>query len=278
MKKLGETKASGSPIVRIPLRDVLAANEKREQLVARRAAHRGQTVGPVVTLSNAIVRAGQGLTLAEKRVLMIAISKLDSRRAYKAGDVVVTKVTAAEYAEIADCQPHTAYEALKEARKQIYERSITWAVMDRNGNHKGSESCRWVYAAGYRNQEGYITLAWSPNILPHLQGLKKQFTTYQLRQASALRSIYSWRLLEMLTQFEATGVLEVTIDDFCHAVEAPEKVRKNFAFIRRRIIEPAVKELTEKDGWKISWRPVKAGRKVASLHFDFERDPQWRLF
>lgn len=34
---------------------------------------------PQVTMSNALVRAGHGLTLAEKRVVMLAVSKLDSR-------------------------------------------------------------------------------------------------------------------------------------------------------------------------------------------------------
>jgi hypothetical protein len=38
-----------------------------------------------------------------------------------------------------------------------------------------------------------------------------------------------------------------------------------------------VKELTEKDGWIIQWRPIKAGRKVKAVRFEFMRDPQLRL-
>jgi plasmid replication initiation protein len=38
-----------------------------------------------------------------------------------------------------------------------------------------------------------------------------------------------------------------------------------------------VKELTEKDGWLIAWTPIKAGRKVTALRFEFKRDPQGRL-
>jgi plasmid replication initiation protein len=60
-------------------------------------------------------------------------------------------------------------------------------------------------------------------------------------------------------------------------MDATEKQRENFANIRRKIIEPAVKELVEKDGWIIQWRPIKAGRKVRALRFDFMRDPQLRL-
>jgi hypothetical protein len=50
---------------------------------------------------------------------------------------------------------------------------------------------------------------------------------------------------------------------------ATDKQSADFAAIRRKIIEPAVKELVEKQGWEIQWRAIKAGRKVQSLRFDF---------
>ena len=108
-------------------------------------------------------------------------------------------------------------------------------------------------------------------------GLRQQFTSYQLQQANALRSIYSWRLLELLTRFKSSGVAEYSIEDFATSMNATDKQRADFAAIRRKIIEPAVKELVEKDGWLIEWVPVKAGRKVAGVHFEFKRDPQGRL-
>ena len=60
-------------------------------------------------------------------------------------------------------------------------------------------------------------------------------------------------------------------------MDATEKQAANFAKIRTKIIEPAVKELTEKDGWLIQWQPIKAGRRVASIRFTFMRDPQGLL-
>ena len=119
--------------------------------------------------------------------------------------------------------------------------------------------------------------AWWPDLLRHLLGLKKQFTTYQLQQASALRSAYSWKLLELLMRFKDSGHAEYAIEDFCASMDATEKQRSDFNNIRRRMIEPAVKELQEKDGWLIQWHPIKAGRKVVGLRFDFMRNPQDRL-
>ena len=233
-------------------------------------------------MNNALTRAGHGLTLAEKRVVMLAVSKLDSMQVLKPGDALPSmKITAAEYAETYDVDPNTAYEALQGAAKNLFERKLSF--FEPAERRKGKPlavvrtDMRWVGKCSYHEGEGWVQLAWWPDLIPALIGLRKQFTTYQLQQASALRSIYSWRLLELLMRFKLSGFAEYKIDDFCTSMDATEKQRSDFAAIRRKIIEPAVKELQEKDGWIITWEPIKAGRKVASVRFKFERDPQGRL-
>ena len=234
----------------------------------------------LVTMSNALTRAGHGLTLAEKRIIAAAVSKLDSRRQLGPGEVPRTRITAAEYAELAQCEMHTAYEALRDAAKALYGRSITFYEPAHRRRGKPlpptKVQMRWIGSAKYQKGEGWVELAWWPDLMRHLVGLKAQFTSYQLQQASALRSMYSWRLLELLTRFEGTGWAEYTIEDFAAAMDAPPSL-SDFGQVKRRIIEPAVKELADKDGWLIHWRPIKAGRKVAAVRFEFRRDPQGRL-
>jgi plasmid replication initiation protein len=117
----------------------------------------------------------------------------------------------------------------------------------------------------------------TPDIQPYLVDLKNQFTSYKLAQASALRSIYSWRLLEILSQYESTGWRQIDLEEFHHTMETPDGYKANFKILRQRVLEPAVKELTEKDGWLIEWTPIKSGRKVTALRFQFKRDPQGKL-
>ena len=235
----------------------------------------------LVTMSNALTRAGHGLTLAEKRIVASAVSKLDSRKPMQPGEVPRTRITAAEYAETFDVDADTAYDQLRAAAKQLYGRSITFYEPAHKRRGKPIEptmvQMRWVGSAKYQKGEGWVELAWWPDLMKYLIGLKGQFTSYQLQQASALRSAYSWKLLELLQRFESTGWAEYTIEDFAASMDATPKQRENFAAIRRKIIEPAVRELGEKDGWLIQWRPIKAGRKVAGVRFDFKRDPQGRL-
>jgi plasmid replication initiation protein len=61
-------------------------------------------------------------------------------------------------------------------------------------------------------------------------------------------------------------------------MDAKPAHRANFKALRQRVIEPAVEELTKKNGLLIDWQPVKAGRRVGSLTFEFARNPQGALF
>lgn len=234
-----------------------------------------------INMTNALTRAGHGLSLAEKRLVACAVSKLDSRKVYGPGEVPTTRITASEYAEVFDVDLNTAYEQLQAGAKHLYQRSITFYEAAHRRKGKPLEptkvTMRWVGQIHYQKGEGWVELHWWPKLLPHLTGIKNQFTSIQLRQTSALRSAYSWKLLELLTRFESSGWAEYTVEDFCTSMDATEKQKADFAAIRRKIIEPAVKELVSKDGWLIQWKPIKAGRKVSALRFDFERNPQTKL-
>lgn len=228
-----------------------------------------------VTMSNALTTAAQGLSLAEKRVMMYAVAKLDSFKNDGGTPAGTVKLVAHDYAEQFDVDANTAYEQLKQAGKGIFNRYIRFFEEGRKGPEE--VMIRWVSSARYSPGMGTVTLRFTQEVAPHLLQLKAQFTTYKLAQASALRSIYSWRLLELLSQSAGTGWRQISIDEFHHAMETPVGYKANFKILRQRVIEPAVKELIEKDGWLIDWQPIKEGRKVAALRFDFKRDPQGKL-
>ncbi|MGF6383811.1 plasmid replication initiation protein [Paraburkholderia atlantica] len=78
--------------------------------------------------------------------------------------------------------------------------------------------------------------------------------------------------MEMFAQYRDTGLVRISFDDFCHAMEAPPSCLKDFGQLRRRVIDPAVAELTGKDGLLIEWTPVwrqlelpSATTKIAAL-------------
>ncbi|MFZ1302163.1 MAG: replication initiation protein [Candidatus Microsaccharimonas sp.] len=240
-------------------------------------------------MSNAIVRSAQGLSLPEKQIIMLSISKLDSRKSHDKDNLPRIRLTAAEMVDAYGIDQSDAYKYLKQAGDHLYERSLVFREQAHSRARSGKQPgemvtrCRWIGSQKYHDGEGWIEMVFWPELVPHLTELKSRFTEYQMKQVARLRSTYSWRLLEVLMQFSGTdkktpsGTVLIEIGDFHHAMEVTEKQAANFNNIKRRIIEPAVKELTAKDGWLIDWKPIKRGRKVAQLQFRFARGSQGQL-
>jgi plasmid replication initiation protein len=234
-----------------------------------------------VNMSNALARASHTLSLSEKRVIAcgIANTNSDSAKDYnqsvlKGGGWIV-RVTAAEYAETFGLHLNTAYDELQYVAKALTERS--WQTIE-GKKSKTISRYSWVAKSEYQEKLGTLELEFTHYTAPHLLALKKNFTSYKLGQGGSLRSIYSWRLLECLESWKSTGVWHVLIDDFHHAMDSPPSARADFGLLRRSVIEPAIREVRQSQNMTIDCKVIKAGRKVASLIFTFEPNPQTSLF
>lgn len=231
-----------------------------------------------VNMSNALTRSAHSLNLSEKRIIAACIAKTDqlpNMENVKQRGAWLVRLSATDYAATFDVDMNTAYEQLQAGAENLFKRYITTTRQTK----KGPVVYRFVWVGGvkYHKGEGWIELDWFHEVVPHLFNLKSDFTKYKLKQASALRSGYSWRLFELLQSWQDTGLYQVTIEDFCVAMEVPESYPKNFKLVRTRVIEPAVQELTQKNDMLITWTTQNSGRKVIGLEFKFKPNPQQSL-
>lgn len=214
-----------------------------------------------IVIANTLTTSAQSLSLSEKRILFAAIAK--------AGGLKPTvSLSAQEYSSTYDMPLKQAYEQMKEAAKNIFNRYITLSRLD--GKDDVTRHFRWIEAYEYKEGLGKVSLVFTNSVMPYLLALERNFTKYKLRQACALRSVYSWRLLELFEQ-QSNGWLKIDLEDFHHAMNSTKTHRKNFKDTRSKIIEPAIKELQEKDNWVIAWEPIKPGRKVIAIKFIFTK-------
>jgi plasmid replication initiation protein len=225
--------------------------------------------GKDVKIPNTISQSAQGLSLAEKRLVFAAVAKAGGKNL---GDELY--INAAEYAATFELDIDEAYKQLKSAAKNLRKRYFTLHEKSRRGVMKWE--INWMSKVGYEDGLGRVGLRFGEDIRPYLENLKSRFTLYKLKQAGALRSVYSWRLLELMEQ-HSSGVINITVKDFCFIMEAPETYKENFKNVRVFIIEPAIREVSHNDGWKIDFSYTKLGRKVDRLTFKFEKDAQGNL-
>jgi len=236
-----------------------------------------------VSITNLAARSAQGFTLREKRLVMAGLSKLDSRKPKKSLTLAerTFRVTAAEYVELSQiADVKSAYKDLLAACEKLMDRRLRYKIATPRGYKE--RVLQWVGGVTYHHGEGWVEFSIGEEVMPHVCELTKQFTQYRLKQASELRSLYSWRLLELLTSHNDAKdeskiqVKILPLDSLRLSLEIPDGYR--YCHIKDRVIEPAVKELVSKDHWLIQWRPIKLGRAVESIEFTFNRDPQTSLF
>lgn len=235
-------------------------------------AARGVSIGGSLTMSRALAESAHGLTLNEARVMMLAMRCVDPRLSpykYSRNGYVKVKVTAAEFAQLADLKigadgytPRAAYEGLKAACEKLYDRTASWT------DGKRKIHMRWVWKAIYHEGEAWAEVNFSPDMTQHIFMLGEKFVRYRLELARGLRSVYSTNLLRLLMTQKDTGYKTITLEDFRASMEVPPTYR--YADIKRYAIVPAVKELNEKADLLITWGETKRGRAVYSLQFKFK--------
>jgi plasmid replication initiation protein len=231
-----------------------------------------------VNMSNALTRAAHGLSLAEKRIIASCIAKTDqvpNMTQVRQRGAWLVRLSAADYAETFGVDLDTAYNQLHDASENLFKRYIRTTRKTR----KGIEEYKFVWVGGvrYHKGEGWVELDWFHEVVPHLFGLRREFTSYKLKQASALRSSYSWRLFELLQSWREKGRYQPTIEEFILAMDVPVSCQNDFGRLRKRVIEPAVAELIQKNNMVIRWDTQRAGRKVIALDFKFGENPQGSL-
>jgi len=228
-----------------------------------------------VNMSNTLVRASHGLNLVEKRIITACIATIDSMRVSKRDqyDQASVRLSAKEYGDQFGIDMRNAYNELKAASERLFERYVVmrWETPKGMRIHK----FRWVSGVLYLEGEGIIEINFTREVMPYLTFLRGTYTSYQLKVASALRSVYSWRLLELFKSWETTKELYITMEDFRHTMEIPESYL--YKDVRVKCIDVAVKELQEKNNMVITWTPIKKSRAVASLRFKWKEDDQIKL-
>jgi plasmid replication initiation protein len=99
-------------------------------------------------------------------------------------------------------------------------------------------------------------------------GQNTQFTMYRLNDISNLKSIYSIRLYEMMMQFKEKGFIKIHIEKFKERIGVENKY-STYKNLYARVIKPAVIELNTKSLFTITFTPIREGRAIKFLTFNF---------
>ena len=119
--------------------------------------------------------------------------------------------------------------------------------------------------------ERYLEIATSPDLKYILNSITSNFTKFELKEMTNLKSTYSKNMFRILKQYKHTGYMKIKIDDFRERLDVPKSYR--MTDINKNVLKPIVTELnTIFNNLHINKIKAKKGRKIEWLEFIFDAE------
>ena len=156
----------------------------------------------LIVKDNALMNASYNLDLVEQRLILLAILEArESGKGINANDPLI--VHASSYINQFDVERHTAYQALKDASKDLFARQFSYQEKRERG--RANITSRWVSQIAYIDETATVEVIFAPAVVPLITRLEEQFTQYDIEQISGLSSAYAVRMYELLICWRTTG-------------------------------------------------------------------------
>ena len=224
----------------------------------------------LVVKDNALINASYNLDLVEQRLILLAIVEArESGKGINANDPL--EVHADNYINQFGVHRNTAYQALKDACKDLFARQFSYQEKKANGNIRNVMS-RWVSQIAYNDNEATVDLIFAPAVVPFITRLEEQFTKYELQQVSSLSSAYAIRLYELLIQWRSTGKTPtIELQEFRKKLGVLDNEYLRMAHLKERVLELSIKQINEHTDITVKYEQHKRGRSISGFSFTFKQ-------
>lgn len=132
---------------------------------------------------------------------------------------------------------------------------------------------RFVLFNHYRihKREQYLEISTSSNLKHILNSITNNFTKFELKEMTRLKSTYSKNMFRLLKQYKHTGYLKIHIDDFKNRLDIPKSYR--MTDINKNVFKPIIIELGSIfNNLTINKIKAKKGRKIEWIEFTFDAE------
>ena len=224
----------------------------------------------LVVKDNALINASYNLDLVEQRLVLLAIVEArESGRGINANDPL--EVHAESYINQFNVARQTAYQALKDACKDLFARQFSYQEINKRGNIENVLS-RWVSEIRYVDAEATVKLIFAPAIVPLITKLEEQFTKYELQQVSNLSSAYAVRLYELLIAWRSTGQTPVIeLEEFRKKIGVLDDEYTRMGNFKDRVLHLAIDQVNEFTDITVKYEQHKKGRSIYGFSFSFKQ-------
>lgn len=222
----------------------------------------------LIVKDNALINASYNLDLVEQRLVLLAIVEArESGKGINTNDSLT--VHAESYMAQFGVHRNTAYQALKDACENLFERRFSYEKLTKKGNIEHVKS-RWVQEVSYVENEALVRIKFSSAVVPLVTNLEQQFTSYELEQVSELNSAYAVRLYELLISWRSTGETPVLeLQNFRAKLGVLQSEYSRMYDFKRSVLETAINQINKHTDITVKYEQHKRGRSISGFSFSF---------
>ena len=223
----------------------------------------------LIVKDNALINASYSLELTEQRIILLAILKARENKTPHNQELIVT---AQSYITAFNVHRNTAYKTLKTACDNLFDRRFSYQRYSDKGKVEQVKS-RWVQSVIYAENESYIKIKFTDEILPLVTMLEKHFTSYELQQVASLKSIHAIRLYELLIQYRTVGKIEISLNDLRLKLGIADGKYPTMNNFKARVLDVGIQQINEHSDITVKYEQVKTGRNITDFKFSFKQKP-----
>lgn len=222
----------------------------------------------LITKDNNLIDACFNLSAVEQKVMLLGIA--NARTLEELTPETPVKVTVQNYIDQFGVDSKNAYSQIKEAVDHLFVRYFTYF----NPQVDDYTRSRWVYETTYMNDKGFIYIFFTPVVINMIHTLESHFTKYHIDQVSSFKSKYSLRVFELVVKWLNVGITQkYNIGDFRRKLGLENDEYISIAYLKRDVIDKAVKEINMKSDLQVSYEQFKDGRTITHIQFKVKKKP-----
>lgn len=252
----------------------------------------------LIVLDNSLVTSAYNLTLNEHRLIYCVLKQIPIKE--KIDPNTPFYINRDDFIQLG-ANPDNVAREIRQATKDLRKRAITiptpvgeveigWLKevlrYDKNAEQKLREQ--------YPNQEDYhkyikilrmynlvdsfklgedynivARIIFDERVVPLLSDLRENFTQFLFSDVTEFSSVYSFRIYQLMMQWQSTGYCRVSIDKLRYMLVLKNKYSL-FSDLKRWVIDTAIDEINDKSPYMVKYDLIKTGRKFTHLELKFK--------
>lgn len=232
----------------------------------------------LIRKSNDLIEARYKFDLWELRFFISVLSQIKLEES----EFKVYRIWFKDIIKTFQLKSHQSYDLLRESAKSLMAKSFFLKYED-NGKPREMQyhilrkiDYSTLNSEKRDESQEYIDITIEEDMKPYLLQLQKSFTTYDIRNVIKL-GVSSFRIYELLKQYESIGVRTIIFDEMKRMFELQNEY-KRFPNFNQKVIQPAIRDINKyTDLFVMEVEQIKHGRSVESLKFKFRKKEQYEI-